>query len=207
VGDGVDDRLEGRRFTELGMVLAGRVLGGGDRHVAAKEGHRVADLLVEGSGDSPGVGLGERILFPATVAHGFDRGSRKVRFRPPRGERVVDAVPPSSNRCLESLGGLWTRGIEPDWPRLHPSGGRLVTLPTYPFQRRSYWLPDAARSTEAPRPGSRHVSRSCVEAVRQDRRIDRQEELCLVEQPVERSDPSPKGLFRSPEGALYRSPG
>ena len=53
---------------------------------------------------------------------------------------------------LESLGGLWTCGIEPDWPRLCPSGGRLVTLPTYPFQRRSYWLPDAARSTEAPRP-------------------------------------------------------
>ncbi len=42
---------------------------------------------------------------------------------------------------LEALGTLYTRGAPVDWRRLYPTGGRLVRLPTYPFQRRRYWLP------------------------------------------------------------------
>lgn len=41
---------------------------------------------------------------------------------------------------LGSLGELFTTGYPVDWSRLHPEGGNLVDLPTYPWQRESYWL-------------------------------------------------------------------
>lgn len=41
---------------------------------------------------------------------------------------------------LGSLGALFTSGYPVDWSRLHPEGGNLVDLPTYPWQRESYWL-------------------------------------------------------------------
>jgi acyl transferase domain-containing protein/thioesterase domain-containing protein/acyl carrier protein len=42
---------------------------------------------------------------------------------------------------LRSLGGAWANGIEIDWEAIlsRPSG-RHVELPTYPFQRRRFWL-------------------------------------------------------------------
>ncbi|MDJ0754430.1 MAG: type I polyketide synthase [Ardenticatenaceae bacterium] len=41
---------------------------------------------------------------------------------------------------LESVGELYVRGVEIDWEGLHgESGGRKVSLPTYPFQRERYW--------------------------------------------------------------------
>nr|BBA66511.1 type I polyketide synthase [Actinoallomurus fulvus] len=43
-------------------------------------------------------------------------------------------------RMLRSLGEAFTHGVDVDWrPAL--TGGRHVPLPTYPFQRRRYWLP------------------------------------------------------------------
>lgn len=42
---------------------------------------------------------------------------------------------------LEALGALYTRGGPVAWHRLYPAGGRLVRLPSYPFQRRRYWFP------------------------------------------------------------------
>jgi thioesterase domain-containing protein/acyl carrier protein len=44
-------------------------------------------------------------------------------------------------RVLTALGALWTAGVEIDWAGHH--GGarrRRVPLPTYPFERRSYWV-------------------------------------------------------------------
>ncbi|MFL6072395.1 MAG: SDR family NAD(P)-dependent oxidoreductase [Mycobacteriales bacterium] len=42
-------------------------------------------------------------------------------------------------RLLMSAAGLHVRGAPVDWPALLPAG-RLVDLPTYPFQRERYWL-------------------------------------------------------------------
>src|SRR5262249_4739572 len=43
-------------------------------------------------------------------------------------------------RCLlQSLGALYVHGYPVEWKRLHPSGGRCVSLPTYPWQRQRYW--------------------------------------------------------------------
>ena len=47
----------------------------------------------------------------------------------------------------ESVGRLYARGVEMDWPAFEqPYGGRPVALPTYPFQRQKYWI-EAPRST------------------------------------------------------------
>ncbi|HZM76918.1 MAG TPA: SDR family NAD(P)-dependent oxidoreductase [Candidatus Limnocylindrales bacterium] len=46
---------------------------------------------------------------------------------------------------LRSLGQLWLAGVAVDWTALHRGPRRRVTLPTYPFERRRFWL--------EPRPG------------------------------------------------------
>ncbi|HTN88779.1 MAG TPA: type I polyketide synthase [Sorangium sp.] len=62
-------------------------------------------------------------------------------------------------RCiLTSLGELYARGARVDWSAIYRDrGGARVDLPTYPFQRRRYWI-DAQRpregATEAPGQGS-----------------------------------------------------
>jgi acyl transferase domain-containing protein len=41
---------------------------------------------------------------------------------------------------LEALGVLYALGRPVDWHGVHPDGGRLAALPTYPFQRQRYWF-------------------------------------------------------------------
>ena len=40
---------------------------------------------------------------------------------------------------LETCGRLWELGVGVDWAATHPAGARIVTLPTYPFQRTRFW--------------------------------------------------------------------
>jgi acyl transferase domain-containing protein/SAM-dependent methyltransferase/acyl carrier protein len=48
---------------------------------------------------------------------------------------------PAQRALLEALGSLWLRGVTPDWTAFHAAGRRRrVPLPTYPFERQSYWL-------------------------------------------------------------------
>jgi acyl transferase domain-containing protein/acyl carrier protein len=51
--------------------------------------------------------------------------------------RRGDATP-----CLmDGLGELWLAGIEPDWPSFYEGQRRRrVPLPTYPFERKRYWV-------------------------------------------------------------------
>lgn len=46
---------------------------------------------------------------------------------------------PERATLLEALGQLYTQGCSIEWARLHPDGGRLVNLPSYPWQRERYW--------------------------------------------------------------------
>ena len=49
---------------------------------------------------------------------------------------------------LEALGALWVRGHRVAWDRVFPAGARRVPLPTYAWQRESYWpKPDRAAKT------------------------------------------------------------
>ena len=50
---------------------------------------------------------------------------------------------------LESVARRWTAGVEIDWTALHHGQHRRrVSLPTYPFERRRYWLEPQASATE-----------------------------------------------------------
>lgn len=81
-------------------------------------------------------------------------------------ERDGGTVVPSLRRgedersvLLASLGALYTAGHPVDWRRLCPSGGRVVSLPAYPWQRERFWvetegapLPDRSFRGGAKRP-------------------------------------------------------
>ena len=59
--------------------------------------------------------------------------------------------PSADSTILDTLGGLWTGGIDIDWRRVQTSPhARRVPLPTYPFQRERFWLEP---STFPSRPG------------------------------------------------------
>jgi acyl transferase domain-containing protein/acyl carrier protein len=50
-----------------------------------------------------------------------------------------------SQRFAESLAEAAAEGVEVDWPSFFEgAGARRVTLPTYPFQRKRYWLESSA---------------------------------------------------------------
>src|SRR5208283_3816609 len=55
-------------------------------------------------------------------------------------------------RCaLETLGRLWTLGVNVDWAKLHAPGSvQRIPLPTYPFERQKFWIePDKTQHTPA----------------------------------------------------------
>ena len=55
-----------------------------------------------------------------------------------------------SSGFLRAVGGLWKVGVSIDWTAFHASGHRLrIPLPTYPFERTSYWL-EPAKTTATP---------------------------------------------------------
>ena len=67
------------------------------------------------------------------------------------GERPADVVAllrrdrDEPQALLSGVAGLHVRGVAVDWGRLlDDTGARRVDLPTYPFQRRRYWLDAAA---------------------------------------------------------------
>jgi phthiocerol/phenolphthiocerol synthesis type-I polyketide synthase E len=56
---------------------------------------------------------------------------------------------------LNALGRLWTQGVEPSWKAVHEGETRRrVQLPTYPWERQSYWVeaPSAASLARAQGP-------------------------------------------------------
>jgi amino acid adenylation domain-containing protein len=80
--------------------------------------------------------------------------SHFTRQHPDRGEAPVVATLPSSSTDLIDLitavGELWKRGWTPDWAAFFEGQDRArLHLPTYPFERKSYWID---RSAEAPAP-------------------------------------------------------
>jgi len=48
---------------------------------------------------------------------------------------------PADSAIQTALGRLWTSGANPDWTKFHAgSRRRRVLLPTYPFERKKYWV-------------------------------------------------------------------
>jgi phthiocerol/phenolphthiocerol synthesis type-I polyketide synthase E len=63
--------------------------------------------------------------------------------------RHVQESRPDHDCMLTALGTLWMAGIAVDWERLHADEGRRrVQLPSYPFQRKRFWI-DTERAIPA----------------------------------------------------------
>jgi acyl transferase domain-containing protein len=57
-----------------------------------------------------------------------------------------DADSTEIDSMLTTLGRLWLGGIEPDWKGFSSTEKRKrLALPTYPFERKSYWIAPPAR--------------------------------------------------------------
>lgn len=51
---------------------------------------------------------------------------------------------------LKAVGQLWEGGVAPDWSTLHDPEARKIALPTYPFERKRFWVdPPSARPAAA----------------------------------------------------------
>ena len=62
-------------------------------------------------------------------------------------------------RVLGTLGRLWELGVDIDWNEFHRAERRRrVSLPTYPFERQSYWIGAPVRTEDATPEGPRDVS-------------------------------------------------
>jgi 3-oxoacyl-(acyl-carrier-protein) synthase/aryl carrier-like protein len=60
------------------------------------------------------------------------------------GEVLIQAL--LAERELERLGLLWTRGARIPWQLLHAHARRRMLLPTYPFAKQRYWIPESTQS-------------------------------------------------------------
>ncbi|GAA3836626.1 hypothetical protein GCM10022226_68240 [Sphaerisporangium flaviroseum] len=61
---------------------------------------------------------------------------------------------------LTTLARLWLAGGPIDWTALHRGAGRRVELPTYPWQRRRYWVKANPNLTAAPASTGKNFDRS-----------------------------------------------
>ncbi|WP_437786899.1 SDR family NAD(P)-dependent oxidoreductase [Sorangium sp. So ce1097] len=130
---------------------------------------RMYSTVIEGPGEVPALdaaywvqNLREPVLFSAAVQRALDDGHDLfIEMSPhpillPAIEQILVHVGrrglalPSLRReqderaeLLASLGALYTAGYRVDFRRLHPSGGRLVPLPRYPWQNEPYWFEEA----------------------------------------------------------------
>jgi amino acid adenylation domain-containing protein len=77
------------------------------------------------------------------------------------------------DRLVTSLAEAYVRGVPVQWETLFGGAGNLVQLPTYPFQRRRYWInprPDnnvtfVGLTEEPSRPDSTSVSHSALDEI------------------------------------------
>ena len=90
------------------------------------------------------VGPGRTLATLATRNLGRSQKPPLTSLPHPRENRRADAV------LLETLGQLWAEGTPVDWNAFYGAEKRLrVPLPTYPFQRRRYWLEGSEGLSEA----------------------------------------------------------
>nr|AZF85917.1 type I polyketide synthase [Catenulispora sp.] len=69
-------------------------------------------------------------------------------------------------RFTTSLGTVFAHGVDVDWPAVFGPGRRTVSLPTYAFQRRRYWLEAPLLAADAPAGSGEAVDARFWQAVR-----------------------------------------
>ncbi len=86
---------------------------------------------------------------------------------------VLPSLPDSArtitdmDSVLNTLGRLWIAGVQPDWAAFHKNE-RLhrVPLPTYPFERKRYWVEPKVAATSSVSPSSQLKFCSSASSVR-----------------------------------------
>jgi acyl transferase domain-containing protein/thioesterase domain-containing protein len=99
------------------------------------------------------VGPGTTLTTLARLTLGKDAARAVSSLAHPREKKRDDEA------ALESAGRLWLAGADLDWKGLHDGDApRRIPLPTYPFERKRFWVeaspPDSGRATHSPRVGS-----------------------------------------------------
>ena len=103
-----------------------------------------------------------------------------ARQHPDRGDiRVVATLPSSTADLVDlsaALGDLWTHGVTPDWSAYFAGQERAkLRLPTYPFERQSYWIDNSQSAAPAP---VHHVKNpACETATPEPTPVDRLSEV------------------------------
>ena len=90
------------------------------------------------------LGMGRSVINPSTLSHSplIKAGRNGSLWLPSLRTRKEDW-----QQILQTLGALYERGIKINWHNLNrESSYKKVALPTYPFQRQSYWLEKKNRS-------------------------------------------------------------
>ncbi|HEY2739974.1 MAG TPA: acyltransferase domain-containing protein, partial [Thermoanaerobaculia bacterium] len=75
------------------------------------------------------------------VRAGLKQGGEGTVLSSLPGSREPESPQDDVRQVQEALGRLWLAGVEIDWPAMHAhETRRRVPLPTYPFERRRYWV-------------------------------------------------------------------
>ena len=108
-------------------------------------GDGVAELLRTRDWALLEIGPGQSLASIALQSAAPDSGSVALPSLPHEYEPQ-----PARAFALHALGRLWTVGAEPDWAAFFAGEERRrVPLPTYPFERRRYWVEPVARAAGA----------------------------------------------------------
>lgn len=88
------------------------------------------------AGDGYGlfVEIGPHPVLASYVAECASALSKTVRVLPSLRRKEEEEL-----TLLGTLGALYTAGYNVQWERLYPQGGRVVQLPSYPWQRERHW--------------------------------------------------------------------
>ncbi len=100
----------------------------------------VAELLAEPRRVLVEVGPGAGLAALARRAAASGPARTIVSSLPDGEPRAGCAEGSARAHLLAALGRLWTAGVAIDWDAVDPGRGRRVPLPTYPFERRRYWI-------------------------------------------------------------------
>jgi amino acid adenylation domain-containing protein len=110
-------------------------------------------------------------------------------MRPTVFSSLADSVDgrPDSPSILYAAGMLWLNGVTPDWAAMHSGKGHRCSLPTYPFERRRYWIDPPQDSRLAAAPNDIREQDSGVSTMNALKPIEMQEPPIPVAQPSSRS--------------------
>jgi amino acid adenylation domain-containing protein/FkbM family methyltransferase len=116
----------------------------------------------------------EPLLLEVGPGQALTRLARRRRHRDGTPPIAVGSLEPESGSSeepadlLRALGTLWCAGVRIDWQAMHAGERRRrVHLPTYPFERRRFWLDDPApgprqAQPEPPRPAAAAAARDAA---------------------------------------------